>query len=69
MCEDAKRILWPILERHGLRLKEIEIADSDRLIEHYGERIPVIRLENSEAELGWPFGHDTVENYLYQNKP
>ncbi len=67
LCEDAKKVLWPILAKHGLRLGEIEIADSDQLVERYGVRIPVIRLENSEADLGWPFDHNGVESYLLEN--
>ncbi len=67
LCEDAKNVLWPLLAKYGLRLREIEIADSDQLVESYGVRIPVIKLENSEADLGWPFDHRAAENYLLEN--
>jgi hypothetical protein len=67
LCEDARSVLWPIVEKYGLTLSEIEIADSDELIELYGVRIPVIKLKNSEADLGWPFDQSTAENYLLEN--
>ena len=69
LCELAKEVLWPLLNEFQLRLIQIDIADSDLLIERYGMRIPVLATAidaeaNSAAkfnercnseELGWPF--------------
>ncbi len=55
LCEAAKTVLWPLLTEFGLRLEEVDIADSDELIERYGIRIPVIAFEHSVTELAWPF--------------
>ena len=64
LCEDAKAILWPLLDNFSLTLVEIEIADSDVMIERYGVRIPVIQQEGSEAELGWPFDETQALDFL-----
>lgn len=37
----------------GLQVALLDIADDDALVESYGERIPVLRLNG--RELAWPF--------------
>lgn len=37
----------------GLQVTQLDIADDDGLIEAYGERIPVLRLNGQELQ--WPF--------------
>lgn len=60
MCEQAKTILWPLLQQYQFRLKEVDIADDDRLIEQYGVRIPVLGAEHCSEELSWPFTAEQV---------
>ncbi|WP_439134157.1 glutaredoxin family protein [Pseudomaricurvus sp.] len=60
LCEDAKVLAWPVLEHFDCRLQEIEIANDDELVERYGIRIPVVRFEGSEQELGWPFTQEQL---------
>ncbi|MCV6614705.1 MAG: glutaredoxin family protein [Cellvibrionaceae bacterium] len=67
LCEQAKAVMWPLLECWGLGLEELDIADSEDLVERYGTRIPVIRLNKQSAELGWPFDGETLERYLRDN--
>lgn len=61
LCEDAEALLKPVLayieqERgQSISLRAQEISDSAALVEAYGLRIPVIQLEGSTQELGWPF--------------
>ena len=61
LCEDAAALLKPVLayieqeKGQGISLREQEITDSTALVETYGLRIPVIQLEGSKQDLGWPF--------------
>lgn len=64
LCEDAKQILWALLQERALTLKEVDIADDPALQNIYGIRIPVIRLENRNDELGWPFTATQARDYL-----
>lgn len=64
LCEAAKTVLWPLLTEFGLRLKEVDIADSDDLIERYGVRIPVIAFEQSVTELAWPFSAEQAWGFI-----
>ena len=57
LCEDALVLLIEYQQTHkgSLELAEIEISDSEQLIEKYGIRIPVVKVVSSGEELGWPF--------------
>ncbi len=60
LCEQAKQVLWQVSADFPLLVQDVEISESDDLIEQYGVRIPVIALDNDGAELGWPFSHSDV---------
>ena len=64
LCEQAQAIIHPLAAEKGIALQLIEISASEALVERYGIRIPVIRFEDREEELGWPFDADMVLNYL-----
>lgn len=64
LCEQAEAVIEPWLQPYALELEAIEIADSDELLERYGIRIPVVRLENSQQDLGWPFDSASLRRYL-----
>lgn len=50
----------------SLRVQQIEISESDDLLEAYGVRIPVLRFEGSDSELGWPFSADELRHFLIE---
>ena len=64
LCELAKDALWPLTARYAIELTEIDIADSDDLVERYGIKIPVMVFEKSNSELNWPFTTDQIEAHL-----
>ena len=64
LCEMAKEIVSPLLNNYSLRLEEVDIAESDELIERYGVRIPVLKSPQHIDELGWPFDSMQVDNFL-----
>lgn len=65
LCEKARDLLWPLLSR-GYQLHEVDIADSDDLIDAYGVRIPVISVD--DRELGWPFDQTKLMQFLTDTK-
>jgi glutaredoxin len=65
LCEKARDILWPLLSQ-GYQFHEVDIADTDELLEVYGLRIPVISVEG--RELGWPFDQASLMQFLMDTK-
>lgn len=63
LCEEAALLLRPLVEDGRLSVSEVDIADDEQLLERYGVRIPVLRLQ-SGRELGWPFDHSAVLELL-----
>lgn len=75
LCEQAEQLLTPVvdfLNRSGslkendrLVIRPVEIADCTALIERYGVRIPVIQLQGTKSELGWPFDQAQAFEFLF----
>lgn len=71
LCEQAKSLVYPVLQGTDWVLQEVNIADSSSEIdgdskslkEQYGLRIPVIVTSNG-AEKGWPFTAGQVKRLL-----
>lgn len=74
LCDLAKELVWPLLEARGGHLEEVDITQSDQLMERYGTRIPVLALaseaddENNNRELGWPFEAREVAELLHSRQ-
>jgi hypothetical protein len=64
LCEQAIAMLQPLQTQGIIALTEVDIADYEELLETYGLRIPVLRRQDNDAELGWPFGLEKVEGFL-----
>ena len=54
LCEQAESLLLPWVAR-GLQVELIDIADSEQHLQTYALLIPVLRRNDSGAELRWPF--------------
>lgn len=51
----------------AIEIECVDIAEgdhSDELIERYGVRIPVLRREHDQSELGWPFAEAALLEFL-----
>ena len=57
LCEQA----WELVIAQGLvsKMTQVEIIHDENDIVRYGIRIPVIKNNNTEKEIGWPF--DSIE--------
>ena len=63
LCEQALELIGPLLGSND-DIEEIDISDSDALMERYGIRIPVIVRCDTHAELGWPFGKQQFVDFM-----
>jgi len=60
LCEQAEAVLQAV----GVEAEHIDIAEDDVLLEKYGVRIPVVKREDTGAELGWPFDAAAVRRFI-----
>lgn len=63
LCEQAKAILYSLLDGGEWSLQEVNIEGDPGLQEKYGIRIPVIVTPNGD-EKGWPFTAGQVKRLL-----
>lgn len=64
LCEQALAQLQALQAAgHSLQITEVEIADSEDLMEKYGIRIPVIA--HGTDEIGWPFSKNELSHFLH----
>ncbi|MBU2863182.1 glutaredoxin family protein [Reinekea forsetii] len=68
LCELAEQELSKLPLKDTVALVLVDIADSEPLMKQYDVRIPVIKLESVDSDLGWPFSCEDVVHYLAQNK-
>lgn len=60
LCEQAEVVLQAV----GVEAEHIDIAEDDALLEKYGVRIPVVKREDTGAELGWPFDVAAARRFI-----
>ncbi|OUR87968.1 hypothetical protein A9Q81_25005 [Gammaproteobacteria bacterium 42_54_T18] len=64
LCDLALRVIDAALSPDYFEKVIIDIADSDELIELYGVRIPVLKVQRTGDELGWPFNEDDLIEFV-----
>ncbi len=62
LCDEAENLLSRVAPERAVRVVDIE--DDLALIERYGIRVPVLRLEATGQELGWPFDAEGLAAFL-----
>ncbi|MCL1145895.1 glutaredoxin family protein [Shewanella sp. 10N.261.52.F9] len=60
LCELAAELL----EQANVAYSMVDICDDLTLAEQYGIRIPVVKIANTEKELGWPFDLEALVRFL-----
>lgn len=63
LCEQALVLITPLLP-DGTKIKQIDISESDELMERYGIRIPVLFRPDNQKELGWPFEEQEFLSFI-----
>lgn len=66
LCEKAKLEIWPLLQQFQLRLREVDIADDDQLLERFATRIPLVGLGDPDDVCAWPFDGAELGKWLRQ---
>ena len=69
LCEQALALLKTLSPELNPSIEEIEIADSDELVDRYGIRIPVVTRAGSGLDLGWPFDTHSLKAFLTEPNP
>ncbi|MEE8041187.1 MAG: glutaredoxin family protein [Pseudomonadales bacterium] len=64
LCDEALAMLLAMEALAGCWLEAVDVAESDALMARYGERIPVVRVPESGAEIDWPFTQRDVLSWL-----
>lgn len=72
LCDQAYSVITRCLANslgnaiESVPINIVDIADDDDLMRLYAIRIPVVKNQNSNAELGWPFDDEAFLHW-YQN--
>ncbi len=64
LCEQALNLFEQLEE--AFELKSVDIAESEKLMEQYGVRIPVVKAETGN-ELGWPVDLTELRIFINEN--
>ncbi len=64
MCDQAKTIIYSVIDGTAVSLLEVDIAEDETLLDQYGTRIPVVRNSDNNRECCWPFDSDHVKNLV-----
>ncbi|MGI9275374.1 MAG: glutaredoxin family protein [Endozoicomonas sp.] len=63
LCEMAEEILVTLAAEGVIQWLPVEISDSDELVDRYGVHIPVVRSEQHDQEIGWPFSRQKLKQW------
>jgi hypothetical protein len=64
LCDLADVELQKTSVFSSLLVEKINVRDSTDLYHHYGARIPVLKREDTNKEIGWPFDSADLEAFL-----
>lgn len=63
LCDLCESLIEPI-KGNDVVVTKVDIADTPALLERYQLRIPVLRREDTGAELNWPFDLGQLLDWL-----
>ena len=64
LCDDAVAIIASLPQSSAPVVEKVNIRDSAELYHLYALRIPVLKVEGSDDELGWPFTLEQLESFI-----
>jgi Glutaredoxin-like domain (DUF836) len=66
LCDDALAMLHFYQEQTAsvFEIEQLEITDSEKLIQSYGTRIPVLLHSQTKQEINWPFSMEQLAIFL-----
>ncbi|WP_417580122.1 glutaredoxin family protein [Nitrincola sp.] len=66
LCDEAVEVLLQVLDADRFAVDLVDIAFDDELMERYANRIPVLVIPASGAELDWPFDTEQLRHFSHQ---
>ena len=63
LCEECLLLTRP-LQGNGILVREVDIVEDPALLERYQLRVPVLRRDDTGAELDWPFDLGQLMSWL-----
>lgn len=69
LCEVAEALLTNTPLPEPVPVEAVDIARSESLVNTYGTRIPVLRRNDTGAELDWPFDQNQLLAFLAVTPP
>ncbi|GAA0852034.1 glutaredoxin family protein [Aliiglaciecola litoralis] len=64
LCDLAKDLLKQQSQYNDLNIEFIDVRQDHQTYHLYGARIPVLKRQDNQAELGWPFDSDALTDFL-----
>lgn len=64
LCDDAEQLIMQLAPIIIDPVWQQDIAEDENLVEQYGIRIPVLRHDQTGAELGWPFDSQQLMQFI-----
>jgi len=66
LCDEAKAFLQQLLEQRPDRyqIELVDVVESDKLVEQYGTRIPVVTKDGVQQDLAWPFDYTNLLSFV-----
>lgn len=72
LCEQAEALLRQLLGHSFEAVQQVDVSDSDALMDRYGLRIPVLAgraVDGEWLELGWPFDAAALRVFFARIEP
>ena len=63
LCDECLLLTRP-LEGNGVAVRQVDIVEDLALLERYQLRVPVLRRDDTGAELDWPFDLGQLMDWL-----
>lgn len=60
LCQQA----YELCRSMQLDIELVDIIEDDELVNHYGDKIPVLMAEGAEQALFWPFDGEQIKQYM-----
>ncbi|GAB2675626.1 glutaredoxin family protein [Aliiglaciecola sp. 3_MG-2023] len=64
LCDLAMSLLTQLGSNYDIHLTKVDVKTDHQLFHLYGARIPVIKREDNQQELGWPFNLIQLKEFL-----
>lgn len=64
LCDIAKSLLQEVAPEAMASLQIIDVKAERAFFHEYGARIPVLRRNDKQTELGWPFTAEQLSEFL-----